>query len=335
MSHWGGVDDATKTSIELALLLAKKHFGEVELFGDTTASVSLGNLPFSKITNCLEPYKKYSGRVWPLAKIVAVQEASKELNPFIHIGNDCFLWKRPNEFVLKKDIFSMCEGGFDLTSFNPSIFSKYSDSLELSTSWVANSSIIGGSNVSLLYSLSSLAIAIITDPAIESFWLNPHATHNIQAILADGWLFASMLVKRQMPMTFVFPNAESPFCHLCRISDDDAEKAGISWLGSHRRDAQIVARIRERLAKNPPDLAMRVNPKPREMAKNFAVAMFEYAKDGFKNTTPEQHGQRLAICRACEYWEEGGYYGLGKCRKCGCSGAKLWIDSSKCPIGKW
>lgn len=47
--------------------------------------------------------------------------------------------------------------------------------------------------------------------------------------------------------------------------------------------------------------------------------------------------QRLAICRACELWNEGGNVGLGECThsKCGCTRFKHGLATETCPLGKW
>lgn len=48
--------------------------------------------------------------------------------------------------------------------------------------------------------------------------------------------------------------------------------------------------------------------------------------------------ERLAICKACEYYKEGagGSTLLTQCRKCGCLLTfKTALASSKCPIDKW
>ena len=76
-------------------------------------------------------------------------------------------------------------------------------------------------------------------------------------------------------------------------------------------------------------------PSITQMAANFAGAMGAYAMDGFRHASKEQHAERLAICNACEFWDAKARLGAGKCLKCGCAGAKLWIASSECPIKKW
>lgn len=67
----------------------------------------------------------------------------------------------------------------------------------------------------------------------------------------------------------------------------------------------------------------------------LSVALMDWAKVGFKLASPIELDARIAICQKCEQWEPKGWAGLGKCKKCGCSGVKLKLASEKCPLGKW
>lgn len=73
----------------------------------------------------------------------------------------------------------------------------------------------------------------------------------------------------------------------------------------------------------------------KEALYNFVSAMQESAKTGFKRVSSEKHKERLDICSQCRFWKQTAYLGMGKCRKCGCSGLKLWLSTSRCPIQKW
>ena len=78
-----------------------------------------------------------------------------------------------------------------------------------------------------------------------------------------------------------------------------------------------------------------VPPTTIDKIKSLSGALKDYAVAGFKNCTEEQYQQRLVICRGCEFFDPSGYMGAGKCNKCGCSGLKLKMGTSRCPIGKW
>ena len=72
-----------------------------------------------------------------------------------------------------------------------------------------------------------------------------------------------------------------------------------------------------------------------ELLKHFTNATIRFAKSGFKIAGIETLSARKAICDKCEFWDSTAFFGRGKCRKCGCSSAKLRLASEKCPIGKW
>jgi hypothetical protein len=83
------------------------------------------------------------------------------------------------------------------------------------------------------------------------------------------------------------------------------------------------------------DKTQESGPSLLKMAGNFATSMKHFAKSGFLRVTEEQHAARMDICNGCEFWKQGARFGMGKCLKCGCSGAKQWIATSVCPINKW
>lgn len=51
----------------------------------------------------------------------------------------------------------------------------------------------------------------------------------------------------------------------------------------------------------------------------------------------EDRDRRLSICRACEYWNEGGNIGLGECTHagCGCTRFKHGLATETCPLKRW
>ncbi len=82
-----------------------------------------------------------------------------------------------------------------------------------------------------------------------------------------------------------------------------------------------------------------VDPKPAPTAVqkifSLADAMVSWAASGFKIAPEDSYKARKAICLACDQWDGEGYFGAGACKQCGCSGAKLYLQSSTCPLRKW
>ncbi|SIO60118.1 hypothetical protein SAMN05444166_6273 [Singulisphaera sp. GP187] len=64
--------------------------------------------------------------------------------------------------------------------------------------------------------------------------------------------------------------------------------------------------------------------------RSFATAIVQHVSAGSPRVTEAQKNARLAICQACEDFDQG------SCRRCGC-GLDLkagWSDQA-CPAGKW
>ena len=77
----------------------------------------------------------------------------------------------------------------------------------------------------------------------------------------------------------------------------------------------------------PPTLAQKV--------RSFTYAMTHWAKSGAPVVTQDQYETRLGICQGCQYWRGSGAFGLGSCGKCGCTGLKLYMATTSCPMQKW
>ena len=80
----------------------------------------------------------------------------------------------------------------------------------------------------------------------------------------------------------------------------------------------------------PPSLA--------EQIKSLGTAVTNWTvKDGLKVVSPEILEIRKKLCFECEFWDKDAFAGVGRCKICGCSLAKLYIPSSSCPLPspKW
>lgn len=75
-----------------------------------------------------------------------------------------------------------------------------------------------------------------------------------------------------------------------------------------------------------------------DKAINLTKSAINWAKiDGFTTVSSETFHQRKSICLSCENWDPTGFSNKGNCKICGCSVAKLYIPSAKCPLipPKW
>jgi hypothetical protein len=127
---------------------------------------------------------------------------------------------------------------------------------------------------------------------------------------------------------------EEPNPVLQSLLSDNTKKIKLGGLKKFRPITEEEAKEQGRFG-GIPRLKPEKSPSIVKMASNFASAMKDFAESGFLRVTPEQYNSRMDICNKCEFWQPDARMGLGKCLKCGCTGAKQWIATSVCPIEKW
>ena len=71
--------------------------------------------------------------------------------------------------------------------------------------------------------------------------------------------------------------------------------------------------------------------------RNLKLALRRWVGSGCALAPSRERKIRSAICSACPHWYGLGNLGLGECRApgCGCTRAKVWLATERCPIGKW
>lgn len=74
-------------------------------------------------------------------------------------------------------------------------------------------------------------------------------------------------------------------------------------------------------------------------AKRLRAELVTWRKAGYRIAPRQVRAERSAICTPCPFYSRTGNFGLGECRApgCGCSRAKLWLASTRCPlpVPKW
>lgn len=102
----------------------------------------------------------------------------------------------------------------------------------------------------------------------------------------------------------------------------------LAWIEERKK---IHARIRAGLAPHDPV----GGPTLPQMAAGFAGSMAKWVRGGLRRVPENTYQARKAVCLTCEHWDDQAGLGMGRCRKCGCTGGKLWLPHEKCPVGKW
>jgi hypothetical protein len=72
-------------------------------------------------------------------------------------------------------------------------------------------------------------------------------------------------------------------------------------------------------------------------AERMMRALNRWQRAGFKIAPLEERERRGGICDLCPHWKPEGNWGLGECTApgCGCTRAKVWLATERCPLGKW
>lgn len=71
--------------------------------------------------------------------------------------------------------------------------------------------------------------------------------------------------------------------------------------------------------------------------RNLGRAVRRWAAAGLPLADRATRRSRAALCASCKHWCPTGNLGLGECLApgCGCTRAKWWLATERCPLGKW
>jgi hypothetical protein len=75
----------------------------------------------------------------------------------------------------------------------------------------------------------------------------------------------------------------------------------------------------------------------KSVAGNFLSSLITWQNAGRPVVSKSVWDYRLSTCRSCKWWQEIAKTKIARCKKCGCSSAKLLLGTSKCPLNppKW
>lgn len=69
--------------------------------------------------------------------------------------------------------------------------------------------------------------------------------------------------------------------------------------------------------------------------RTFARAMGSWAASGLKTVSQEDAQKRLEVCEQCPHYNGSSSILKIACKRCGCTGLKLWLPGSVCPDKRW
>jgi hypothetical protein len=128
--YHGKDDDFIKDLYKLSAHLLLVNYGEVHLVTDKEGKERLKNIPFTSINTSLEILPKNLKVLWSLGKVLAYKIISEKGEPFFHIDNDVFLFKKLPEEILNKEVITQHKEEdahyfYEVNSFTENIPNKF------------------------------------------------------------------------------------------------------------------------------------------------------------------------------------------------------------------
>lgn len=251
----------------LSLRLAQAHYPETVLITDTPGRALLIDrlgLPFTRVSTELDRLREVDPGWWALGKLVAY---SLQDRPFVHLDTDVFLWQPlPDRLtgapVLAQhpeaddsDGLQAIEDAFARAGLGLPAEWEWSRSDRARRSRQANCGIMGGTDTGFIRHYARLAREMVLEPRHAAVWagITDVGRHNwtVEQFLLTACLdfhrFDPGSPHRGVHLRYLFPSFSAAF--------DPGQAAGLGFthlLGGAKQDAQVTARLEQRLRREDP-----------------------------------------------------------------------------------
>jgi hypothetical protein len=259
----------------LSVECARRHYSRTVLVTDAEGArllVDRLGLPFTTVTTTLNALDGADPEWWVLGKLWAYRA---QTDPFIHLDNDVFLWKRLPDTLERAPVCAQNPESFpddDASWYRPGTYDRairavggwapeewrWSTSRNFTTAVCCG--MLGGAAVDFLAYYADLAIQMIEHPRNRAAW------YSLGSPIGDNILFEQYLLAACL--AFHGRRTGSPFsdvhaAYLFASSDDafdewSAVQVGYTHLiGGAKNDPALMARLAARVKRDYPDLYLR------------------------------------------------------------------------------
>lgn len=194
MTCWSAPDrgkkcDGLPTYWALSLGLALRWFDRVILITDKEGEnrlIGKYGLPFSEVRVVLDDqFEPAQSLIWSAGKVWTYQHMAAAGEPFLHLDNDVFLWKKPPDRILEAPFFIQSLERFRTGTgdkFHYAYDNKNLDrqipvlppdiraALKLRSHGPWNAGIIGGSNTDFIQRYAEEVLGILREPGNQAAW---------------------------------------------------------------------------------------------------------------------------------------------------------------------
>lgn len=208
-------DQFVSDTFSLAISRARKHFKEVHMITDESSKDIFDQFDFDTVTTGLEKIPKEYSATWSISKLYTYKMISLRGDPFIHIDNDVFLWKRLPDNLLASPIFAQNREpvhlfGYKLNDFYRNCPKKYLASEVPILKFAPNVGIVGGHDLSFFYNYACSGLSMILDPINKKYWTSHTGLVSWRkAVLAEQYYMGIVAKYYNKDINFLFPTNES------------------------------------------------------------------------------------------------------------------------------
>lgn len=226
-------------ALHLSVLCSKKWFKKVELVTDKKGKefVDRHKIPFDNVVVCLDKYNHIRAKHWAIGKIIA---CSMQKEPFMHIDNDVFLFKKPRTALLKSDAsfqnFERVEDHWYVNQLKVACKQKPIKEIDYNIKVSVNCGIMGFNKLDLIPEWLDLAFKFI-----EWFDNTKSIKKELSSIMFEQYHLFQLLIKYKYKVSVI-----ADFY----ISPKIAKKTGYTHLiAASKRRPDLEEKVENRLAK--------------------------------------------------------------------------------------
>jgi Family of unknown function (DUF6734) len=254
----------------LSLHAARKHYPETLLVTDRNGKrllIEKLGLPFTHVSTELDRLRDVDPGWWALGKLVSY---SMQLQPFIHIDTDAFLWKRLPPEVEAAPVFAQCpeihsnkhdcyqgeiERAFNEHHAKLPVEWEWERSLESPHFREENCGIVGGQNVAFLRYFAETALEMVLSPANAFAWQSLSVKLGYNMVIEQYLLSALIGFHRYHPESpykgikakYLFASWEEG------LDQNRTARLGFTHLmGGAKSHPAVARRLEERLRRDDP-----------------------------------------------------------------------------------
>jgi len=252
----------------LSVETARKHYPVTSLYTDEEGAriADMIGIKFDRVSTELNALQAYDPEWWALGKLYTYRAQTE---PFIHIDNDVFLWKRLAVTVEQAPVFAQCPEHFSsgMNGYNPD---EVEDTLNTFNGWIPdewrwyrslgparrgeNCGIFGGNSLDFINHYADLAMRMIEHPSNQPGW----AMKGKNIVLMEQYLLSACIEyyrnRQELPFhgihsQYIFDSFNDAFDRA------KAAQAGFTHLlGGAKKNISIARRIEKRVMEEYPKL---------------------------------------------------------------------------------